>query len=92
MSELVCVNSLEHLVELCRRHKPLKCFIQLNYGARSVKRIRYKTRTRVFDIHHDIDGSRQQLSADDLLNPENGHLGPAIQLGALYAEIRTITT
>ena len=90
MSELIRISSLEHLMELCLQHKRLKCFIQLNCGARSVKRIRYKAPTRVFDIHHDIDGSRQQLSTEELLNPENGNLGTAIQLGALYAEIRTI--
>lgn len=87
MSTFTCITSPEHLVQLCRQHKPLRCFIQLNYGARSVKRIRYKPRSSTFSIHHEIDGSRQDLPADDLMNPENGNIGPAIQAGALYAEV-----
>jgi hypothetical protein len=87
MSELICITSLEHLVDLCRQHKPLRCFIQLNYGARSVKRIRYKPRSSTFSIHNEIDGSRQELHADDLMNPEHGNIGPAIQAGAFFAEV-----
>ena len=88
MSQPVSITSIEHLVELCRQYQPLHCFIQLNYGARSMKRIRYKPRLRMFHIHHEIDGSRQELSVDDLMNPAHGNIGPAIQAGALFAEIQ----
>ena len=67
--------------------KSLRFFILLNYGAWSVKRIRYKPRQRVFSIHNEIDGSRQELTSSQLMNPRHSNIGPAMRGGAFYAEV-----
>lgn len=67
--------------------KPLRFFILLNYGAWSVKRIRYRPRQKVFSIHNEIDGTRQELTCAQLMSPRNSNIGPAMMAGAFYAEV-----
>ena len=86
MSRCVRIKSPGELLDAIRL-KPLRFFILLNYGAWSVKRIRYKPRQRVFSIHNEIDGTRQELTCSQLMSPRHSNIGPAIRGGAFYAEV-----
>ena len=69
------------------RKKPMRFFILMNYGIWSVKRIGYRPRRRVFSIHNEIDGTRQELTCAQLMDPRNSNIGPAMRAGAFYAEV-----
>ena len=86
MSKFIRIKNLAALLAAIER-KPCRFFILLNYGAWSVKRIRYRPRQRVFSIHNEIDGTRQELTASQLMNPRNSNIGPAMRAGAFYAEM-----
>lgn len=86
MSRFIRIKSPGELLDAIRL-KPLRFFILLNYGAWSVKRIRYKPRQRVFSIHNEIDGTRQELTTSQLMNPRHSNIGPAMRGGAFYAEV-----
>lgn len=86
MSKFIRIKCPAELLEAIEK-KPLRFFILLNYGARSVKRIRYKPRQRVFSIHNEIDGSRQELTSSQLMDPRHSNIGPAMRGGELYAEV-----
>ena len=86
MSRCVRIKSPGELLDAIRL-KPLRFFILLNYGAWSVKRIRYKPRQRVFSILNEIDGTRQELTCSQLMSPRHSNIGPAIRGGAFYAEV-----
>ena len=85
-STFLRIHSPSELLKAIQR-KPVRFFILLNYGAWSVKRIRYKPRQRVFSIHNEIDGTRQELTTSQLMNPRHSNIGPAMRGGAFYAEI-----
>lgn len=79
------VTSVESLVDILRRQGGRGgFFVQLNGGARSVKRIRYDPRKAVFHVTNEIDGSKQVLTARQLMDPRHTHIGPAIKAGAFY--------
>ena len=86
MSRFIRIRSTKALMAAIER-KPFRFFILLNYGAWSVKRIRYRPRQRVFSIHNEIDGTRQELTCTQLMNPHNSNIGPAMRAGAFYAEV-----
>ena len=86
MSRFLRIHTPRQLLDAIKK-KPRRFFILLNYGAWSVKRIRYKPRQRVFSIHNEIDGTRQELTCAQLMSPRNSNIGPAMRGGAFYAEI-----
>ena len=86
MSRFIRIRSTKALLAAIER-KPFRFFILLNYGAWSVKRIRYRPRQRVFSIHNEIDGTRQELTTSQLMSPKRSHIGPAMRGGAFYAEV-----
>lgn len=85
MSRFIRIKTPTALLAAIER-KPIRFFILLDYGAWSVKRIRYRPRQRVFSIHNEIDGSRQELTASQLMSPRNSNIGPAMRAGAFFAE------
>ena len=86
MSRFIRIKSPGELLDAIRL-KPLRFFILLNYGAWSVKRIRYKPRQRVFSILNEVDGTRQELTCSQLMRPRHSNIGPAMRGGAFYAEV-----
>ena len=86
MSKFIRIKSPGELLQAIER-RPFRFFILLDYGAWSVKRIRYKPRQKVFSIHNEIDGTRQELTCAQLMSPRNSNIGPAMRAGALYAEV-----
>ena len=85
MSKFIRIKSPGELLQAIER-RPFRFFILLDYGAWSVKRIRYKPRQKVFSIHNEIDGTRQELTTGQLMSPRNSNIGPAMRAGAFYAE------
>lgn len=59
-------------------------FIQLNGGARSSKHIRYDHWRETFHVTNEIDGSKQVLTADELMDSKITNIGAAIRAGAFY--------
>ena len=86
MSRFLRIHTPRELLKAIER-RPFRFFILLDYGAWSVKRIRYRPRQKVFSIHNEIDGSRQELTASQLMSPCNSNIGPAMRAGAFYAEV-----
>ena len=86
MSQLIRIKTPQGLLAAIEL-KPLRFFIRLNYGAESVKRITYDYRRRVFKVRNLIDGSRQKLTWTQIMSPKRSHIGPAMRLGAFYAEV-----
>ena len=86
MSRFLRIHTPSELLDAIKK-KPRRFFILLNYGAWSVKRIRYKPRQRVFSIHNEIDGTRQELTASQLMSPRNSNIGPAMKASCFYAEV-----
>ena len=86
MKRFVRIRTPKELAEAIRG-KPIRFFIQLNYGGRSVKRIRYKVRDKTFAVLNEIDGTRQELTARQIASPRHGNIGPAMKAGAFYAEV-----
>ena len=86
MSRFIRIKSPAALLAAIER-KPFRFFILLNYGAWSVKRIRFRPRQRVFSIYNEIDGTRQELTASQLMSPRNSNIGPAMKAGCFYAEV-----
>ena len=85
MSKFIRIKSPGELLEAIEL-KPFRFFILLNYGAWSVKRIRYRPRQRVFSIHNEIDVTRQELTTSQLMSPKHSNIGPAMRAGAFFAE------
>lgn len=81
------ISNPDDMVRLLGGRSSLRCFIQLNFGGRSVKRIRYDRRRRLFNVLNQIDGSRQMLSADQIMDTGLTNIGEAMRLGAFYAEL-----
>ena len=86
MSRVIRIKTPGELLDAIER-RPFRFFILLNYGAWSVKRIRYRLRQKVFSIHNEIDGTRQELTISQLMSPRHSNIGPAMRAGAFYAEI-----
>lgn len=63
---------------------PGEFFIQLNGGARSTKRIRYDHWRETFHVTNEIDGSKQVLTSDELMDSNVTNIGTAIRAGAFY--------
>jgi hypothetical protein len=76
------VDGLVHI--LCEHGCRGDFFIQLNGGARSVKRIRYDHWRETFHVTNEIDGSKQVLTDEQLTDPQFTDIGPAICAGAFY--------
>jgi hypothetical protein len=58
-------------------------FIQLNFGAKSSKRILFNPDNSTFDVHNEIDDSYQEDLTEQQLCEET-HIVEAIEKGALY--------
>ena len=86
MSEFVRIKSPGELVEAIKR-KPSRFLVMLGYGGTSSKQIRYDHRRRVFKVRNLIDGTRQELTCAQLMDPRNSNIGPAMRAGAFYAEV-----
>ena len=86
MSRFIRIKSPATLLDAIER-KPFRFLILLNYGAWSVKRIRYRPRQRVFSIYNEIDGTRQELTTSQLMSPRSSNIGPAMRAGCFYAEM-----
>ena len=86
MSEFIRIKSPGKLLDAIKK-KPLRFLILLNYGGTSAKQIRYDHRRRVFKVRNLIDGTRQELTCTQLMDPRNSNIGPAMRAGAFYAEV-----
>ena len=86
MSRFIRIKSPAELLDAIEL-KPVRFFILLNYGAESSKRIGYRPRQRVFSIHNEIDGTRQELTCAQLMDVRHSNIGPAMRAGAFYAEV-----
>ena len=86
MSQFLRIHTPSELLDAIMK-KPRRYFILLDYGAWSVKRIRYKPRQQVFSVHNEIDGSRQELTISQLMSPRHSNIGPAMRAGCFYAEV-----
>ncbi len=86
MSRFIRIKSPAELLDAIVL-KPVRFFILLNYGAESSKRIGYDRRRRVFKVRNLIDGSRQELTASQLMSPKHSNIGPAMRAGAFFAEV-----
>ena len=86
MSRFIRIKTFGDLLQAIER-RPFRFFILLDYGAWSVKRIRYRPHQKVFSIHNEIDGTRQELTCAQLMSPRNSNIGPAMRAGAFYAEV-----
>ena len=86
MSRVIRIKTPGELLDAIER-RPFRFFILLNYGAWSVKRIRYRLRQKVFSIHNEIDGTRQELTCAKLMDPRHTNIGAAMRGGAFYAEV-----
>lgn len=67
--------------------KPIRFLIMLSYGCESSKQISYDHRRRVFKIRNLIDGSRQELTCAQLMNPKHSNIRAAMRGGAFYGEL-----
>ena len=85
MSKFIRIRTPTKLLAAIAK-KPMRFFILLNYGAWSVKRIRFRPRQRVFSIYNEIDGTRQELTTSQLMSHRHGSIGPAMRAGCFYAE------
>lgn len=75
------INDLEELKQLSSK-KICKCFIQLNFGLRSSKDIRFHQDTGLFTVFNHIDGTRQSLKEEELA--DNTNIIKALDNGALF--------
>ena len=79
------VPDMESLVTiLCEQGCRGDFFIQLNGGARSTKRIRYDHWRETFHVTKEIDGSKQVLTSEQLMDPQITNIGTALRAGAFY--------
>lgn len=85
MSKFIRIKSPGELLEAIKR-TPVRYFIALNYGGESSKQIGYDRRRRVFKVRNLIDGSRQDLTASQLMSPKHSNIGSAMRAGAFFAE------
>ncbi len=86
MSAMMPIRTPEELMDAIKQ-KPRCFFIQLNYGAASVKQIEYNPHRKRFLITNEIDGTKQTLTHRQLMSPKHGNIGPAMVAGAFYAEM-----
>jgi len=86
MSRFIRIKSPGELLDAIKK-KPLRFLIMLGYGGTSAKHIRYDHHRRVFKVRNLIDGSRQELTCDQLMSSKHSHIGPAMRGGAFYAEV-----
>ena len=86
MSEFIRIRTPTELLAAIAK-KPRRFFILLDCNVWSVKRICYKPRQRVFSIHNEIDGTRQELTTSQLMSHRHGNIGPAMRAGCFYAEV-----
>ena len=77
------INSLTELKKFAQAEEGVECFIALNGGFRSSKRIWYNPKTNLFDVFNEIDDSDQEdLHSSQLWNESN--IGEALDKGALW--------
>lgn len=86
MSRFIRIKGPGELLDAIKK-KPLRFLIMLGYGGTSSKQIRYDHRGRVFKVRNLIDGTRQELTCAQLMNPRNSNIGPAMRAGCFYAEV-----
>lgn len=82
---LARIRSVSQLKRMAKRQQ-VRCFIQLYYGARSSKLIRYNPDNGLFRIVNEIDDTHQQLTADELMDNRRTNTGQALRAGALYKD------
>ena len=75
------IKSLTELKKLAT-DKVLECFILLNGIARSSKNIRYNKKTKIFEVHNEIDDTIQFLTEKELFTDSN--IGKAIRNRCFY--------
>lgn len=79
------IKSLDELKTLASNNeRPLEVFIQLNFGARSSKRIDYNRNTDYWHIFNEIDDTEQELHTEELAEKTN--IIKALEGGALYQQ------
>jgi len=77
----VKIRSLHHLREVAEGEF-VDCFILLNGGLRSSKRVLYARDIDAFEIHNEIDDTYQELTEEGLYS--NSNIGDAIIKGSFY--------
>jgi hypothetical protein len=76
------IESIEELKKISSKNEGIDCFIALNGGARSSKRIRFSVVDKLFNIYNEIDDSEQFLPIEELDSQTN--IVKAINAKALY--------
>jgi hypothetical protein len=82
---LIPIQSIPQLKKMTTR-KQIRCFIQLYYGARSAKLIRYNPLDGLFRVVNEIDNTHQELTAEELMDSRRTNIGQALKAGALYKD------
>ena len=80
----VMIKNLEHLRKLTDG-KSQKFHIRLIGWIKSVKRIRYDTKLNRFSVFNEIDGTRQLLTPDEIMDKNFTNIGEAINKRAFYS-------
>tara|TARA_Y100000593_G_scaffold3544_1_gene6981 strand:- start:145 stop:432 length:288 start_codon:yes stop_codon:yes gene_type:complete len=83
------VESIDHLKTLSNTNiransEERMFFIQLNFGARSVKQIMYTPESDAWDVLHEIDDNSYQYQSTKELENYEDHITEAIRKGALW--------
>lgn len=80
------IQSLKELKELASSEDGIECSILLNGGVKSVKHIIYDQDLKVFYVFNYCDESEQELTEEELLDPDFTNIGIAIIKNALILE------
>jgi hypothetical protein len=84
MAEDKRIRTMEQLKEKAKGDDGIDCFIGLNGGVRSSKRIHYFPQDNTFWVLNEIDDSEQDLTEEQLMDSSYTMIGEALLGGALY--------
>ena len=79
------IRFLDDLKELAKGEEPVECFVRLQLGFRSSKRISFKENDAKerWWVEHEIDNSEETFTTDDDFL-EKTIIGKALKYGALF--------
>ena len=87
MANLAKIKNLKELIKFASRPDGVECFICLNYGVRSSKKINYdKGDKKPFKIWNLIDDSEIELTEKQMMNKNYTLIGEAMKFGSLIRE------
>lgn len=79
----IMITSVEDL-KLKSKNRNINCYIQLNYGLVSSKKIEYCPKRNVFFVLNCIDSTFQTIPEAEITNKNFTNIGEAIQKKALW--------